>query len=48
MIKDGSWKKALFKEYNYNALGKEIPSGNLHPLLKVRHQFKQILMQMGF
>lgn len=37
MIKDGSWRKATFKEYNYKALGKDLQTGNLHPLLKVRH-----------
>ena len=48
MLRDGSWKDVDFKSYNYRALGKEIKTGNLHPLLKVRHQFRTILMQMGF
>jgi phenylalanyl-tRNA synthetase alpha chain len=37
MLRDGSWKDVKFKEYNYNAMGKDIVSGNLHPLLKIRH-----------
>ena len=37
MLRDGSWKDVDFKKYNYRALGKEIRTGNLHPLLKVRH-----------
>ncbi len=35
MIVNGTWKDVEFKPYNYNALGKEIHTGNLHPLLKV-------------
>lgn len=48
MIQTGSWKNSSFKAYNYNALGKEIPTGNLHPLLKVRTQFREILLEMGY
>jgi len=36
MIQNGTWKNVEFKPYNYNALGKELTTGNLHPLLKVR------------
>jgi phenylalanyl-tRNA synthetase alpha chain len=35
MIVNGTWKEVEFKPYNYKALGKEIHTGNLHPLLKV-------------
>ena len=48
MIQSGSWKTSSFKPYNYNALGKEISVGNLHPLLKVRTQFREILLEMGY
>lgn len=48
MIKTGSWMSEQFKKYNYNACGSNIPSGNLHPLLKVREEFRQIFLQMGF
>ncbi|KAK2143300.1 hypothetical protein LSH36_855g00035 [Paralvinella palmiformis] len=37
-----------FKDYNFNALGIMPPSGHLHPLLKVRTQFRQIFLEMGF
>lgn len=47
MIQSGSWKTTSFKQYNYNSLGKEIAVGNLHPLLKVRTQFREILLEMG-
>lgn len=48
MIEKGTWKEVDFKPINFNAKGKEIASGNLHPLLKVRQQFREILLQMGF
>eukprot|EP01024_Parvocaulis_polyphysoides_P008791 TRINITY_DN12633_c0_g2_i1.p1 TRINITY_DN12633_c0_g2~~TRINITY_DN12633_c0_g2_i1.p1 ORF type:complete len:502 (+),score=95.40 TRINITY_DN12633_c0_g2_i1:127-1632(+) len=48
MIAKGTWKDAQFKEYNFNALGLPPPSGHLHPLLKVRTQFRKIFISMGF
>lgn len=36
MLASGAWETESFKEYNFNALGSNIASGNLHPLLKVR------------
>jgi len=48
MILKGTWKEESFKPYNFNALGKEIETGNLHPLLKARAQFVEILLEMGF
>jgi phenylalanyl-tRNA synthetase alpha subunit len=36
MIAKGTWENAEFKELNFKAMGKEICTGNLHPLLKVR------------
>lgn len=48
MMTSGSWKEKEFKAYNFNALGKEIHTGNLHPLLKVRQQFREVLLEMGF
>ncbi len=48
MIMKGSWATTEFKKYNFNALGKEIELGNLHPLMKVRAQFKDVLLEMGF
>lgn len=43
----GAWKDASFKEYNFNAKGKQVVHGALHPLLKVRAQFRSILLEMG-
>ena len=48
-LMDESWKNEKdFKGMNLNSKGKELISGGLHPLLKVRTEFRQILLQMGF
>ncbi|KAM0332460.1 hypothetical protein ACHAQA_002741 [Verticillium albo-atrum] len=48
MITSGAWKTADFKPYNFKALGAVQNSGALHPLNKVRHEFRQIFFEMGF
>lgn len=48
MLCNGSWKTLKFKDYNFDALGAPIESGFLHPLLKVRSEFRQIFLEMGF
>ncbi len=48
MLADRSWEKTQFKQYNYNALGLPTSGGHLHPLLKVREEFRQIFFEMGF
>ncbi|KAH7697327.1 phenylalanyl (f) trna synthetase protein 1 b, partial [Aphelenchoides avenae] len=48
MIANGSWKNKTFKKYNFQALGVPPASGHLHPLLKVRSEFRDIFFQMGF
>ncbi|CAG9772645.1 unnamed protein product [Ceutorhynchus assimilis] len=48
MLTSGSWKNLKFKEYNFDALGAPPSSGFLHPLLKVRAEFRQIFLEMGF
>lgn len=48
MLATGNWKTLKFKDYNFNALGAPIESGFLHPLLKVRSEFRQIFLEMGF
>lgn len=48
MLATGAWKSAEFKGYNFDAEG-TIPSlGALHPLLKVREEFRNIFFEMGF
>ncbi|XP_077980941.1 phenylalanine--tRNA ligase alpha subunit-like [Glandiceps talaboti] len=48
MIANGSWKDYKFKSLNFDARGVLPTSGHLHPLLKVRTQFRQIFLEMGF
>ena len=48
-ITQGTWKDSkLFKELNLNSKGKELESGGLHPLMKLRSKFRHILLEMGF
>ncbi|GBP11312.1 Phenylalanine--tRNA ligase alpha subunit [Eumeta japonica] len=42
MLASGLWKDLKFKSYNFEALGAPLPRGHLHPLLKVRTEFRQI------
>ncbi|TWW64330.1 phenylalanine--tRNA ligase alpha subunit [Takifugu flavidus] len=48
MIVAGSWKGKKFKPYNFDAWGAAPDSGHLHPLMKVRTEFRQIFLEMGF
>lgn len=48
MLDSGAWKTAEFKPYNFLVLGEKVGGGYLHPLLKVRAEFRKILMEMGF
>lgn len=48
MLNDGSWEKATFKKYNFNATGREPLAGQLHPLLKVRQEFRELFLELGF
>lgn len=48
MLQDASWKKKSFKDYNFEAKGAPVTSGYLHPLLKVRTEFRRIFLDMGF
>ncbi|KAL7419069.1 Phenylalanyl-tRNA synthetase, beta subunit, cytoplasmic [Cryptotrichosporon argae] len=48
MIASGSWQAASFKQYNFAAAGQPTEGGALHPLLKVREEFRQIFFDLGF
>lgn len=48
LLQSDEWKTKRFKDYNFNALGVPAERGHLHPLLKVREQFRQIFLEMGF
>ncbi|UYV65126.1 FARSA [Cordylochernes scorpioides] len=48
LLSSGDWKDKKFKKYNFEALGVPASCGHLHPLLKVRSEFKSIFIKMGF
>lgn len=48
MLLSGAWKSLTFKPYNFDALGVPPEHGTLHPLMKVRQEFMQIFLDMGF
>mmetsp|Transcript_14454 Transcript_14454/g.39827 ORF Transcript_14454/g.39827 Transcript_14454/m.39827 type:complete len:504 (-) Transcript_14454:1173-2684(-) len=48
MLDSGAWKTTDFKDYNFLTLGEKVGGGYHHPLLKVRAEFRKILMEMGF
>lgn len=48
MLQSGSWKSTTYKKYNFDADGIPTNGGALHPLLKVREEFRNIFMEMGF
>jgi len=49
MLKDGSWQNTTFKKFNLVATdGKAPTGGSLHPLLKVRQEFREIFLELGF
>jgi phenylalanyl-tRNA synthetase alpha chain len=48
LMEHDNWEKVKFKKYNYQTLGKEVNNGALHPLLRVRTQFREILLELGF
>jgi phenylalanyl-tRNA synthetase alpha chain len=48
MLASGAWKTVKLKPYNFNAKGASTLSGALHPLNKVRQEFREIFFEMGF
>lgn len=48
MLQSGAWKDAKFKKYNFRAEGTNPNAGSLHPLNKVRAEFREIFLNMGF
>jgi phenylalanyl-tRNA synthetase alpha chain len=42
------WSDLSFKSVNLKSMGAPPNGGNFHPLLKVRAEFRRILMEMGF
>ncbi|KAJ3195872.1 hypothetical protein HK101_010782 [Irineochytrium annulatum] len=50
MILSKAWEGSAFKKYNLGSNVKGIPptGGHLHPLMKVREEFRQIFFELGF
>lgn len=48
LLHSGAWKTAPFKKYNFDAEAALPATGALHPLLKVREEFRNIFFEMGF
>eukprot|EP00055_Hartaetosiga_balthica_P009059 m.35181 g.35181 ORF g.35181 m.35181 type:complete len:492 (+) comp6590_c0_seq1:45-1520(+) len=48
MLANGSWKSKNFKQFNLDAMGTSLECGTLHPLLKIRTEYRQIFLEMGF
>lgn len=48
MLSSGEWRQKKFKAYNFDSEGTLLKVGCLHPLLKVRTEFRCILLEMGF
>jgi phenylalanyl-tRNA synthetase alpha chain len=48
MEEGAHWSDLSFKSVNLNAMGAPVAGGNFHPLMKVRAEFRRILMDMGF
>lgn len=48
LLVNGAWETANFKPYNFAALGANQDAGALHPLNKVRQEFRNIFFSQGF
>ncbi|GAA5898108.1 hypothetical protein JCM8208_000156 [Rhodotorula glutinis] len=48
LLNSGEWEKASFKKYNFEAEGAPTFGGALHPLMKVREEFRNIFFETGF
>lgn len=47
LLINDNWKQKTFKPYNFDTLGQALDSGHLHPLMKVRSEFRKIFIEMG-
>lgn len=48
MLAGAKWKSLAFKPYNLECEGIAPACGYLHPLMKVREEFRKIFLEMGF
>lgn len=47
-LASGAWKDSVLKPFNFNAQGVQPVGGHLHPLLKVRNEYREVFLEMGF
>jgi len=48
LIAEDKYKTLKFKKFNFNSKGIEVSNGSLHPLMKVKTQFREIMLELGF
>lgn len=48
LIFEDQYRSKNFKKYNFNSKGLETNNGSLHPLMKVKTQFREIMLELGF
>lgn len=48
MILDESYRGLSFKHYNFEAKGNMPRCGSVHPLMKIKEDFKRIFIELGF
>ena len=48
LFASGEWETTQMKPFNLDALGANASRGHLHPLQKVRAEYRQIFLEMGF
>lgn len=48
LLESGAWATTSFKAYNFESAGREPGGGHVHALMKVRAEFRSILLEMGF
>ncbi|EJW04833.1 phenylalanine-tRNA ligase, alpha subunit [Edhazardia aedis USNM 41457] len=48
MIVNKTYETCKFKKYNFDTVGNLPEKGNLHPLMKVREEFRSIFLTLGF
>ena len=47
MLDSGTWATTPFKPYNFLTLGEKVGGGYLHPLLKVRAEFRKPSLRLS-
>jgi hypothetical protein len=47
-LSDGTWEGVTLKPLNFEAQGASVASGYLHPLMKVREEFRLIFLELGY